>query len=323
MNKTRYIYWSHIKMMRECPQKYLWTKGHPEHDLGNGFGEPKPLPPEEQRPSEHHMLMGSVLASVSESFYKHEMWKEGFEKAQPKLEDLVRKEFVFQEQERYCLWTYMTREQCLDTCIEGMNNFLKIVHKNRLLGRQNFPEYKMTPPVNKYFNVCGIADLVFRSKEDKLYIVDGKNAMTPGKYEDPDQLRWYALCFRLQHKENPDKLGFYYFRYPSENPPSELKYVDDKYKEDWTGFVEVSFDSEDIKRLALEAIETNKAIHRGVFEPNPIPKHCTNCNFESVCEERQAQKARNAAKRGLRKSKIPNPVDGADGFLDFSMGKKS
>ena len=32
----RNIYWSHLKMMRACPQQYLWHKGHPDHDLGAG-----------------------------------------------------------------------------------------------------------------------------------------------------------------------------------------------------------------------------------------------------------------------------------------------
>jgi hypothetical protein len=317
------IYWSHIKMMRECPQKFLWTKGHPQHDLGNGHGNPKSLPPEEDRKSEHHLLMGSVLASVSEDFYKHELWRKGFDKPLAlELEEKVRKEFVFQEQKRYCLWNYMTREDCIELCVSGIQNFLQIVHENKFLGRSNHPEYRMTPSVNKYFNACGIADLVYRDRQDKIHILDGKNATTPGKYEDPDQLRWYALCFRLQHNQLPESVGFYYFRYPSDNPPSELKFVDEKYRENWTGYVEVPIEATDIKRLANEAIQTSKAINRGVFEPNPIPKHCSMCNFESVCEERQAQKSRNAAKRGLRRAKVPNPVEGADGFLEFSMGKK-
>lgn len=322
-NSMKNLYWSHLKMMRECPQKFLWTKGHPNHDLGNGHGKPKSLPPEEQRSSEHHLLMGSVLAKASEDFYKHEIWKEGFDKAAPKLEEIVRKEFVYQEQERYCLWNYMTRDECIDICVTGVLNFLKIVHENKLLGRQNFPEYRMTPSVNKYFNACGIVDLIYKDKEDKLHILDGKNASTPGKYEDPDQLRWYALCFRLQFGKLPDRIGFYYFRYPSTNPPPQLKFVDEKYQQNWTGFVEVPFDILDIKRLAKEAVETSKAINRGVFEPNPVPKHCSMCNFEAVCEQRQAQKSRNAAKRGLRRAKVANPVDGADGFLEFSMTKKT
>ena len=37
------LYWSHISMVRKCPLRYLWYKGHPDHDLGAGLGKPKPL----------------------------------------------------------------------------------------------------------------------------------------------------------------------------------------------------------------------------------------------------------------------------------------
>jgi hypothetical protein len=308
------LYWSHIKMMRECPRKYLWSKGHPGIDLGAGEGKPKPLPPEEQRASEHHMLMGDVLSKVVENIYNHEMWRKGADLKEA-VEEMARKEFVFLEQRRYCLWQQMTRQQAIDICVSGAVNFLKIMKENRLLGVWNKSEFKMTPSVNKYFSACGIADLIFRDKEDRVYIMDGKNAMTPGKYEDPDQLRWYALCFRLQYGITPHKLGFFYFRYPSDNPPED--------KKDWTGMVEVDLTPDDLKRLAAEGVETSKAIHRGHFEPNPVPKHCTQCPYESLCEERQAQKKHNAAKRGLGKSNTPDPFTEVEttGFLDLSFKK--
>tara|TARA_B100000073_G_scaffold283349_1_gene244362 strand:- start:364 stop:1344 length:981 start_codon:yes stop_codon:yes gene_type:complete len=318
----KYIYWSHIKMMRECPQRYLWSKGHPDHDLGAGIGKKKPLPPENQRESEHHLLMGSVLSKVVEDFYNHELWSEP-KTLQDKLEDLARKEFVFQEQRYYCLWNYMTRDEAIDVVVSGASNFLKIMKENRLLGVWNKSELKMTPSVNKYFSASGIADLVYRDKEDRIHILDGKNASTPGKYEDQDQLRWYALCFRLQYNVMPHRLGFFYFRYPSDILPN-MKHVPEKYQGDkWTGFMEVDFTMADIKRLAAEGVETSKAIHRGVFEANPMPKHCRTCPYESVCEERQEQKARNAAKRGLRKTKTPDPTEGNDGFVDLSFGSKT
>tara|TARA_B000000609_G_C23906392_1_gene206094 strand:- start:158 stop:469 length:312 start_codon:yes stop_codon:yes gene_type:complete len=103
-----------------------------------------------------------------------------------------------------------------------------------------------------------------------------------------------------------------------------MKHVPEKYQDDkWTGFMEVDFTMADIKRLAAEGVETSKAIHRGVFEANPMPKHCRTCPYESVCEERQEQKARNAAKRGLRKTKTPDPTEGNDGFVDLSFGSKT
>jgi len=317
------LYWSHIKMMRECPQKFLWHKGHPNHDLGAGVGNPKPLPPEEERGSEHHLLMGSVLSKVVEDFYNHELWRDPKNLPQ-KVEEIARKEFVFEEQRRYCLWTYMTRDDCIEICVKGALNFLKIMKENRLLGVWNKSELKMTPSVNKYFNASGIADLVYRDKEDRIHILDGKNASTPGKYEDEDQLRWYALCFRLQYGTMPHRLGFFYFRFPSDCPPENLSHVEEKYRDAWTGFCEVSLDVSDIKRLAREAVETSKAIHRGVFEANPQPKHCGMCAYEPICEERQAQKKRNAAKRGLGQTKTPDPLKDSDqsGFADLSFGAK-
>lgn len=86
--------------------------------------------------------------------------------------------------------------------------------------------------------------------------------------------------------------------------------------------MEVDFNMSDIKRLASRGVETSKAIQRGVFEANPMPKHCRMCPYESVCEERQAQKARNSAKRGLSKTKTPDPTDAGDGFVDLSFGSK-
>lgn len=323
-DEMQYLYWTHIKMMRDCPQKYLWTKGHPKHDLGRGYGKSKPLPNEDQRESEHHLLMGSVLSKVVEDLYNHELWRDP-KGLMDKVEEIARKEFEVEETKRYCLWTYLTRDQAIQTCVDGAINFLKIMKENRLLGVWNKSELKMTPSLNNYFSVCGIADLVYRDSEGGIHILDGKNASTPMKYEDPDQLRWYALCFKLQYGVMPKRLGFFFFRYPGDTPPANLSFVEDQYKEKWTGFIETSFDAQDIKRLAGEGIETSKAITRGVFEPNPMPKHCTRCAYEPVCEERQAQKKRNSAKRGLGKTNTPDPLKDKEetGFVDLSFsGKK-
>lgn len=284
----KYLYWSHIKMMRECPQKYLWYKGHPDHDLGSGLGNPKAIP-EESKSSEHHQLMGSVLSKVVELMYNNQMY------LNPKtlladLEEVAMVEFEKLEKKHYVLWTYLTREEAINTVLSGVKNFLEIVKVNKLLGPYSESELRMTPQINKSFKVCGIADLVFKDKEGKTHILDGKNASTPMKYEDEDQLRWYALCFRLEYGYTPEKLGFFYFRYPSSNPPKGQE-------ENWNGMVEVSVSEKDIERLGREAIETSRAIDRGVFEANPIPKNCNMCQFQNMCEPRIEQRKRNAEKR--------------------------
>lgn len=310
----RNIYWSHIKMMRACPQQYLWHKGHPDHDLGAGFGKRKPLP-DEAKDSEHHQLMGSVLSKVVEYVYNEELYLDP-KTLSEKVQEIARREFVFEEQRHHVIWSYMTRDDAIETCVSGARNFVELMRDHRFLGPYAKSEVKMTPSMNNDFNVSGIVDLIYRDDEGRIHILDGKNASTPMKYEDEDQLRWYALSFRLMTGVTPHRLGFFYFRYPRSNPPE--KHCADKDAE-WTGFVEVSITEEDIRRLGKEAIETNRAIERGVFEPNPVPKHCTWCKFENICEERQAQKRRNSAKRGLGKTKTPDPCADKGGFVDLNM----
>jgi len=301
------LYWSNVKMMKECPQRFLWTKGHKDHDLGQGLGKPKPLPPEEMRSSEHHLLMGTVLSKVVEYVYNHEYWRQP-ETLLQKAEEIARTEFLEEEKRYYCLWTYMTRDEAIQTCAEGAKNFIRIMKDNRLLGPWNKSELRMTPTLNNYVSVCGIADLVFRDKQGRIHILDGKNASTPGKYEDPDQLRWYALAFSLQYGKIPDRLGFFYFRYPKGKTPEGFD------EESWTGMQEVSLTKEDMTRLSKDAIEVSKMIHFGKFEAIPKPKHCNMCPYNSVCEPRIEQKARNSAKRKPKKLDLPDPTEGVEGF---------
>jgi len=302
----RNLYWSHIKMMKECPQRYLWSKGHPKYDLGNGLGKKKSLPPEEGRESEHHRLMGSVLSKVVELVYNDELWKEP-KTLMEKAVDIAYKEFIFLESEHYCVWSYMTRQEAIDCVIEGAKNFIRIMKENRLIGPWSRSEVKMTPRLNNYVNISGIADLVYRDKDDRIHILDGKNAMTPNKYEDPDQLRWYALSFMLQYGKMPERLAFFYFRYPPKNPPKD-------YDGEWNGVIEVSITKEDMKRLSEEAVNISKEIHFGkAFPPKPKAKHCQFCPYESVCEERQEQKELNRAKR--KPKEVVNP------FTEDHQGK--
>ena len=88
--------------------------------------------------------MGSVLSKVVEDLYNHELWRDPKSLPQ-KVEEIARKEFVFEEQRRYRLWTYMTREDCIDICVKGALNYLRIMKENRFLGVWNKSELRMTP----------------------------------------------------------------------------------------------------------------------------------------------------------------------------------
>lgn len=317
------LYWSSLKMMRECPQKYLWHKGHPDHDLGQGYGRKKPKPEDQEKKSEHNKLMGSVLSKVVEDVYNKELWRESGLTIE--VEKIAREEFERLEKRHYCLWTYMTRDDALEVCIKGARNFLRIMVENKLFGRWNKSEFAMTPILNKYVSAAGIADLVInfneKSEPPNVFIYDGKNAMTPGKYEDEDQLRWYAMCFRVEYSVMPKGLGFFYFRYPAHEPPKNNAWGGSD--EDWTGLVEVECTEQDVKRLAKEAISVSKQIKKGVFPAKPKPKHCGFCDYEPVCPQRQAQREENAKKRGLRTPKKEVVIDDSEpAIMKLDFGKK-
>ena len=264
--------------------------------------------------------LGSVLSRVVELVYNDELWREP-QNLKDKVTEIAEKEFLLQEQGKYLDWRFMPREEAIATCVTGAVNFLKIMKHNRLLGDYARSEVRMDPWLNqveKDLKICGIADLIYRDRDGKVHILDGKNASTPGKYEDDDQLRWYALCYRLVYGVNPDGLAFFYFRYPPNTPP-------EKFTGDWTGMIKVDFNDDDLKRLAKEGLETQKAIKNKNYEPNPMPKHCVNCPFEDICEPRQEQKKINSAKRNKNKEHIEiskEPVNVSNSLKILNFGDK-
>jgi len=317
------IYWSNLKLFRECPKKYLWSKGHPEIDLGAGMGKPFPIP-EEQKESEHHKLMGSVLSRVVEEIYNNKLWAK-----KTLTQDALRiASATFHELElsHYCDWSLLPRQEALDTVLNGTRNYIKAMWSNNLLGDLCESEWKFSKKLETSAGVigfCGYADLIIRKDDpvtgkSHVMIMDGKNAGTPGKYEDPDQLIWYALCMRLQYGETPDELGFIYFRFAPDSPPPSW---DEAKDGKWTGIHFVEWDKDaDLKRMGLEAINTKIAIDNKAFEATPSPKTCEKCPFEYTCTERQEQKKANAAKRGMgakstTKIVIDTPDDG--GFFEL------
>ncbi len=316
------VYWSNLKIFRECPKKYLWSKGHPEIDVGAGLGKPFPLP-EERKDSEHHKLMGSVLSRVVEEIYNRQLWKKKSTLLQESL-NIASVTFHELEPSHYCDWGLIPRQDALDTVLQGTKNFIDIMWENELVGELCESEWKFSHKANTSageIGFCGYADLIIRKdgdeatgKPEELFILDGKNAGTPGKYEDPDQLIWYALCMRLQYGQVPTKLGFFYFRFSTDTAPPNWDASKDG---EWTGVHYVKWDANvDLQRMVDEAINTKKAIMNKAFDATPSPKTCELCPFEYTCAERQEQKKANSAKRNKNaSSKLDIIIPEGGGFF--------
>lgn len=328
------LYWSSMTMYEDCPQKYLWSRGWPGIDLGQGPGRPKKKP---IRRSEHHAVMGIVLADFWEWLYNDEEWRHpGFV---DRLLEKARKEF-----DRLCMTKYIDwrlapdRDELWTTIENGIRGYVRTMKENRLLGPYARSEVDLTAYIDKYTPVGGRADLIIRRPDTGITILDGKNSRrykNPRKtgprlitYTDPDQLRWYAMCFYLAYRKMPDRLGFVYFRYPFGDPVLDENGEEvDVFDEDTglpTGEVEretgvdwVPFDKDDLKGIARRAKDALRGMNREKFEATPVPSKCKFCDFETVCPERQAQRKKNSRKR----KKSSDFFDGQVGFVRFGMGK--
>lgn len=214
----RHLYFTAFQLYDSCPRAYLWGNGYGNLDLGRGPGRSK-LKPNKDTDSKHHAVMGIVLARAIEHLYNDELWREP-ETLVARLTDLVNREFTFALNENFIDWGEAPpKQEMLKVCVTGALGYLKTMKSNKLLGPYAKSEVDLTAWVDQYTPIGGRPDVIIRREDNGVTIIDGKNAMTPGKYTDPDQLRWYALCFYLAYNVVPSRLAFAYFRYPEGTPP--------------------------------------------------------------------------------------------------------
>jgi hypothetical protein len=322
MGKDFTLYWSSLERFENCPQSFLWYRGWGAIDVGGGPGKRKPKPFKDSR---HHAVMGIVIGAVTERFYNDELWRQP-QGLPNRLVEMTKKEFRYQigKPRNYIDWRLApSKADMLQVCQDGVQGFLRTVKANRLLGEYARSEVDLVGYINKWNPVGGRADYIIRRLEGKelpgITILDGKNSKSKGRYTDPDQLRWYAMCFYLAYGRLPDRLGFVYFRYPHGAPMVDKKgepVLDDdgnpmiEQGVDW-----VPFTKEDIQGIAQRGAKARKAMDKEQFEPTPTPKGCRFCDYETVCKARQDQKK----SRARKPKNTDDLLQGSEGFVEFGF----
>lgn len=293
MNDKSTIYWSHFKMYEDCPQKFLWTKGWDGIDCGGGDGKPKPNPSED---SKHHAIMGIAIQYAVEKMYNGELYKNP-ESLLETMQSMAREKFLELESNpsNHINWNNarITREEAIQVVEDGVLGYLKTMKAHRFLGPYSRAEVNIFGWINKWTSIGGRADTIIRRDDTGITILDGKNTKWKMKYTDPDQLRWYALLFKLSYKKLPDRLAFVWYRFPH----GSVTVLEDGTEVAETGVEWVEFDDGDLEGLAHRVLEVKKKMFKKKFEPIPVPNNCRLCDFEPVCEARQTQRAANASKR--------------------------
>lgn len=319
------LWWSNLEAYEECPQKFLWKRGWGVIDLGRGPGRGKPLP--DEKTSQHNSLMGNVLSEAIERLYNDELWRDPSTLV-AKLSEIVSKDFAIRIAKGAYIkydenWIEGGKERwdlappkhiLLKTCTDGILNYLKTMKRNRLLGPFAKSEVDIKASIDKDNPIAGRPDILITRDDTGTSILDGKNSRNPGRHTNPDQLRWYALCYYLAFHKLPDRLAFVYFRYPEGSPPPEGH---EGSKESWTGLVDVPVVKEDLKTLAQRAVNTRKMMLKEYFEATPSTKACGFCDFKPVCAEHAAWKQANARKPKEPVGEVEKKIANSVGFVFF------
>jgi CRISPR/Cas system-associated exonuclease Cas4 (RecB family) len=273
--------YSSYKLYNECPKRYRLRKVD------------KIEPP--VKDSKHNAVVGSVVQRVFEDFYNLELWRKGSETSQTLL-DLVPKYFYEFLDKEYVDFSDVrcnfTREECLEKCEVMVPKVLQGIKDHGLLGPYAQSEIKLRAHLMKNFFLFGYVDFIIRKSDGTVLLIDGKASKHREKYVDPDQLLFYALAFEIRHGSFPDKVGFFFFHF-ADDPEQAF---------DW-----IELSEERMAEMRVKLVDTFTNIQRKYFRATPSGKACKYCEFENMCEERQAELKATRQKR--RWNKIEKGVE--------------
>jgi hypothetical protein len=333
-SKEKALWWSSFNTYEDCGQQFLWKYGVPGIELGGGLGKPKPKP---TKRSEHHMVMGKTIQYAIECLYNDHLWKKIFMRGEGsltpqelshQLAGIARERLLREIGSSHILWRESpSHAELEDLCVNGVVGYLKTMVAHRLVGDYSRAEKFLSGAIPcqgggpSSVAVGARVDMIIRRSKpprEGITILDGKNSKYRGKYTDHDQLKFYALVFYLGYRRLPDHLGFVYYRFPAGTPLEESPYfkpsVDFSFDSD-PGVDWIPVDRNDIRSMAQRVVAVRQGIFRGDFDPDPEPSKCRFCDWEKVCESRQAQKEENRRKRKVKKITLP-PIESGDGFDD-------
>lgn len=304
--KRKALWWSSMNMYYNCPKQFQYKYGSP------GVEPTKPPPR-----SEHHILMGVVIQAVVEDFYNQQLWlSDGAPRPTADLVKiliaLTKNKFQHKLRKFHIDWSKSDDEgELLDTCIRGVLGYLRTMKENLLIGEENVCEQRIVVDMGD-FAIGAKPDLIVKrttGEASGISIIDGKNSKSGES--DPDQLRLYALIFYRKYGIVPNRLGFAWYRYPSgsEMPNGEPS----------TGVTWISCDKDDLDGLAARCATVHEGITAQKFPANPVPKYCKWCDWESLCAERQKQRAENAAKRSKNPKPPPKGESIGGAFISLEM----
>ena len=120
------------------------------------------------------------------------------------------------------------------------------------------------------------------------------------------------MLYKVCHGVLPQKLGFIYYRYPYGKATEDGSDIEQ-------GVEYITCTELDLQTLTDRALAARTAMDNKEFDPNPVPKYCRFCDYESICKARQAQREANSRKR--KKSLGLDLDTKGEPFFEFSLPK--
>lgn len=114
--------------------------------------------------------------------------------------------------------------------------------------------------------LAGRTDFIHYKDDGQIWILDGKGSKYREKYVDFNQLVWYALQHSIKFGKAPNRLGFFYYKFPKE-PLTWIQYS-----------------KNDLVNCLTKTKEIVRKIQLSVYNPNPGDR-CHNCDYKDVCDE--------------------------------------
>lgn len=250
--EVQYLSYSGWKTYNDCPLQYKWKY---EDKI-----------PVERDPRES--LFGSAIGKCFEWFYERNYWQSP-DPTSLTL-DTIKESLIYTLKHEGFVSRGEEDRKLIQSIKNDMTEYIPYgvdnIRKHKLLSENTRVEFKLDTiyKSNKHdfaVKMGGRADFIHGMKTP--WIIDGKG----GSKENVDtfQLIWYATQHFLKFHVAPDRIGFLFWKSPSE----PLQWVD--------------YEEHDIRYCVKKTYETANNIRLKMFEPK-TSKKCSFCPYQSNCE---------------------------------------
>lgn len=214
-------------------------------------------------------IFGSVIGRVFEQFYRKSLWAspDPVRATMDEIDPAISHVFKSEKFEGDDLFEKDLRTE-LDYYVPSGIHTIRI---HRLIAPVSRAELDLTvdfraPGEPVTVRMGGRADFALQFNRENVWILDGKASKHRERYVDVEQLIWYGVQHYVKYHVAPSRLGFVYWKFPSD----PVQWID--------------YGSDRIRSSVTRTFQVAKDIVAKKFDPTPNPS-CGLCPYLQKCPE--------------------------------------